>query len=166
MPVIPFEALPDDARIWVFGSDRPITGDAAAQLLAETDDFLGKWTAHGAPLTCARRWSDDRFLVIGVDQGDAHASGCSIDGLFRRLQALESRIGARLLGGGRVYYRDASGQPRSVERAEVRERALAGELTSSTPVFDVSLTSLADWRRSFERPAAETWLATLVKSPA
>lgn len=162
MPIVPFESLPDDARVWVFGSDRPITGSSAERLLAEVDEFLSQWKAHGAPLSCARRWDDDRFLIIGVDQQDAHASGCSIDGLFRRLQLLEPAIGARLLGGGRVYYRDASGEPRSVERAELRERAATGELTPSTPVFDIGVTSLADWKRGFERPAAETWVGALL----
>lgn len=164
MPVIPFESLPDDARIWVFGSDQPVTGAAAERLLREVDDFLGQWSAHGSPLRCSRNWADERFLVIGVDQRDAHASGCSIDGLFRRLQALEPIIGARLLGGGRVHYRDTTGAPRTANRAEIRDRAARGELTPSTPVFDVSLTTLGDWKRSFERPAAETWLAPLVQA--
>jgi hypothetical protein len=162
MPIVPFETLPDDARIWVFGSDRPVTGEAAGRLLAEVDDFLAQWKAHGEPLSCSRRWDDDRFLIIGVNQEDAHASGCSIDGLFRRLQALEPVIGARLLGGGRVYYRDASGMPRSVERSELRERAAAGDLTPATPVFDVGVTSLGDWRTGFERPASETWVGPLL----
>ena len=27
MPVVPFETLPDAARVWVFGSDKPLSDD-------------------------------------------------------------------------------------------------------------------------------------------
>src|SRR5688572_24620362 len=73
MPIVPFDSLPDSSRIWIFGSDRPVTGPAAEQLLAEVDRFLDGWRAHGEPLRCGRLWADDRFLVVGVDQSDANA---------------------------------------------------------------------------------------------
>jgi hypothetical protein len=164
MPVVPFDSLPDDARVWVFGSDVPVAGGSAERLLGEVDEFLGRWSAHGAPLTCARQWLDDRFLVIAVDQRDAHASGCSIDGLFRRLQAIQPEIGASLLGGGRVFYRDGKGAVHQTDRAGLRTRTTGGDVTKDTTVFDVTVTTLGDWRRGFEKPARETWVAPLLPS--
>lgn len=162
MPIVPFESLPDSSRIWIFGSDRPVTGSAAEKLLAEVDQFLDAWRAHGQPLRCSRLWTDHRFLVIGVDQSDAHASGCSIDGLFRRLQQLEGTIGARLVGGGRVYYRDHSGAAQSVDRADLDNLVARGEVGSDTVVFDTSITDLGEWRAGFERPARKTWVGELL----
>jgi hypothetical protein len=162
MPIVPFESLPDASRIWVFGSDRPVTGAAAEQLLAEVDRFLEGWRAHGEPLRCGRLWTDDRFLVVGVDQSDAHASGCSIDGLFRSLQMLEQTIGARLVGGGRVYYRDHSGVAQCVPRAELEGLVARGEVGPDTAVFDTSITDLGEWRERFERPARKTWVGELL----
>jgi hypothetical protein len=49
MPLVPFNALPSTARVWVFGSDVPVTGAAADTLLAEVD----QWTSLG-----------DRFLHL------------------------------------------------------------------------------------------------------
>jgi len=158
MPTIAFDSLPDTARVWVFAADRPVRGAAAERLLGEVDRYLAGWKAHGFPLTVAREWKDDHFLVVAVDQRDAHASGCSIDGLFRTLQALQPAIGAQLVGGGRVYYRGRDGTAQSVARAELRGRIAAGEIGATTPVFDTSITSMADWRAHFERPAAETWI--------
>jgi hypothetical protein len=86
MPHVDINALPDDARVWVFAADRPVTGPAAERLLSAVDGFLDDWAAHGQPLTCGRDWREDRFLAIAVDQRDAHASGCSVDGLFRVLR--------------------------------------------------------------------------------
>lgn len=162
MPIVPFESLPDSSRIWIFGSDRPVTGAAADTLLGEVDQFLDAWRAHGQPLRTGRLWTDGRFLVIGVDQSDAHASGCSIDGLFRRLQQLEGTIGARLVGGGRVYYRDHGGAAQSVDRAELDSLVSRGEVGPDTVVFDTSITDLGEWRARFERPARKTWVADLL----
>jgi hypothetical protein len=100
MPVVSFDSLPANARVWVFASDRPLRGEDSRALLAEVDRFLDEWKAHGSPLRSAREWRNDRFLAIGIDPTVEQASGCSIDGLFRGLQALESSLGTRLVAGG------------------------------------------------------------------
>lgn len=162
MPIVPFDSLPDASRIWIFGSDQPVTGAHAERLLSEVDRFLEEWRAHGQPLRCGRLWADNRFLVVGVDQSDANASGCSIDGLFRTLQQLERTIGARLVGGGRVYYRDHAGAAQSIARAELDGLVAKGEVGPDTAVFDTSITDLGEWRERFEQPARKTWVAELL----
>ena len=162
MPHIAFAQLPDDARVWVFASDRPVTGPEAERLLGEVDGFLARWAAHGQPLTAAREWASDRFLAVAVDQRDAHASGCSIDGLFRTLQQVGREIDANLVGGGRVYFRDPAGAIHAVPRAEFSTRAARGEVTPETLVFDPTVATAGDWRARFERPAGASWHAGLL----
>jgi hypothetical protein len=162
MPSVPFTQLPDNARVWVFASDRALTDDDARTLLDQVDGFLAQWKAHGAPLRCAREWRDEHFLAIGVDPTVEQASGCSIDGLFRGLRALEETLGTRLVAGGRVFYRGREGRPRVAERRELTVLAEGGELDSGTHVFDTTVTSAHDWRTRFERPAADSWVASLL----
>lgn len=159
MPRLPLADLSDEARVWVFAADRPISPQDATRLLAQVDEFLAGWHAHGTPLTSAREWRDDRFLVIAAD-GDG-ASGCSIDGLFRALKALGTEIGANLVTSGLVFYRDAEGVVRSTTRPQFSAAAASGDVSPQTPVFDSSLTRLGDVRRAFERPASESWHAAL-----
>jgi len=158
MAIVSFTSLPDSARVWVFASDRELTGAATDTLLAAVDQFLSQWKAHGMPLRRAREWRDDRFLAIGVDVEAENASGCSIDGLFRTLQQLERTIGSRLVGGGRVFYR-AGSEIRAATRDEFIERIKAGEVRGETPVFDVSVTAAKAWRSDFEQPAGAGWTA-------
>jgi hypothetical protein len=160
MPVVPFETLSPDARVWVFASDRALSAEQAELLLATVDGYLADWKAHGQPLTCARDWRDGRFLAIGVDQSDAYASGCSIDGMFRVLQQLQQRLGASLLGGGRVFYRAGDGSIQSVTREEFPDRDVSGE----TRVFDTTVATVGEWRTRFESYAATTWHASLLRS--
>lgn len=162
MPVVHFDSLPSDARVWVFASDRPLRGGDATALLAEVDAWLEQWKAHGTPLRSAREWRDDRFLAIGVDPTAEQASGCSIDALFRRLQDVERRLATSLVAGGRVFYRGADGQTRVAKRGDVSRLSAAGELTATTPAFDTSLTDARSWRDAFERPATDTWIGALL----
>jgi hypothetical protein len=162
MPVVHFDSLPVDARVWVFASDRPLQGADASLLLAEVDAWLEQWKAHGAPLRSAREWRHDRFLAIGVDPTAEQASGCSVDALFRRLQEVERQLDTSLVAGGRVFYRGSDGQTHVAKRSDVRRLGAAGEITATTPTFDTSLTAAGAWRDAFERPAEDTWIAELL----
>jgi len=161
MPTIPFESLSDAARVWVFASDKPLRDAPARELLGEVDQYLGGWKAHGSPLTCAREWRDDRFLVIGVEGGEA--SGCSIDGLFRKLTELEPAIGTSLAGGDRIFYRDASGRVDCVGRDRFNELVEKGSVSAETRVFDTSLTTLEEYRDRFETSAKNSWHRKLLR---
>ncbi len=162
MPLIPFSALPDDARLWVFAAAAPLDDVDAQKLLAAVDGHLLQWKAHGHPLTAARDWRDERFLAVAVDQRTEGASGCSIDGLFRTLQGLERAIGTSLVGGGLVFFRDSLGIVHALSRDDFALLARAGNASESTPVFDTTVITAGDYRTRFERPAGDSWHRTLL----
>ena len=166
MPRVPFESLPPSSRLWVFGAERPITGSAAARLLEAVDGYLDRWNAHGSPLTCGRQWTEDRFLAIGVDQSTAGASGCSIDGLFRVLKGLEAEVGTRIVGGGTVYFRDASGAVVAVARDEFSDLAAEGAVKKDTRAFDLTVGTKADYDERFETEISRSWHADLLPEHA
>lgn len=168
MPLVQIEDLPDSSRTWVFGADRDLDEGATDLLLREVDRFLSQWHAHGAPLTAARDWRDKRFLTVAVDQSTAGASGCSIDGLYRSLKAMEPRLGASLVTSGLVFYRDAKGRVKSVDRSKFSELGVGGKIVPDTRVFDPTVTSLREWRARFELNAEDSWHAKLMtkKQPA
>lgn len=161
MPIVPFETLPDASRVWIFGSDRPLSEAGTTALLRGVDEHLAQWKAHGAPLTVGSQLRDARFLVVAVDQSTAGATGCSIDSLFRVLAGLEGEVGASLVGGGRVFYRGAEGVVQSATRDEVPGLAASGAIGKDTVVFDTSLTDLGRFRTGFEQRAKESWIAGL-----
>ncbi len=162
MPLVTFDSLPDDSRVWVFAADPPLQDAGAEQLLDDVERFLKGWQAHGEPLRVGYDWRESRFLTIAVDQSTAGASGCSIDGLYRTLRALEPALGASLVAGGRVFYREPSGAVAAVSRETFGDLAAAGAIRRTTPVFDTTITTLGEWRRTFERPLADSWHARLV----
>lgn len=126
-------------------------------MMAEVDGFLERWAAHGRPLQSARELVENRFLLIGVDVDVAAPSGCSIDALVHRLDALAGDLGITLNDHTPVRYRAEDGI-RSVSRAEFRGLAADGEVGPDVHVFDTTLTNVGERRAGrLEGPASERW---------
>lgn len=166
MPLVPFTFLPDESLVWVFGSQADISGAEEEALLQRVDAFLETWKAHGTPLSAGRNWRDRRFLTIGVDNSQAQASGCSIDGLFREFKALQDELGINLLTNGIIYYRGKAGDIQSADRFDWIQLGKAGDVNHHTIVFDFTVPSLSEWRRSFEKPAGKSWHGSLLPAIA
>ena len=152
-----FQRMPDQARLWVFASERPLAGRERAALLERVDEFLFRWKAHGAPLAAGRAWLYDRFLAVAVDERVTPPSGCSIDALVRTLKELEAKIGSRLVDNTPVYYRSPQGVER-VTRGRFRQLADGGQVTPDTLVFNNTITRLGEFREGkWEGPARHSW---------
>lgn len=158
MPQVPFDQMPDHARLWVFAADRDLEGAERDVLLAAVDGFQRQWAAHGTPLTSARDLRYNRFLLVAVDEQAAGVSGCSIDALTRQLRGLERQFGLTLLDNGPVNYRDKSGVHRA-SRQTFRELSAAGTVTAETVVFDNTAPTVGALREGrWEAPAHDTWV--------
>ena len=159
MPRVDFDQLPDDARLWIFPAERALSEDEQTRLLEEVDRFIAQWGAHNVPLTAGRELRYDRFLLVAVDQRSAGPSGCSIDALFRRTEALEREIGIELVNHAPVVFRQGSAIAR-VPRDQFAKLAAAGTVGLETTVFDNTLTCVGDIRAGrWETRLANSWHA-------
>jgi len=157
MPRVEFDLLPGHARLWVFAAERELAPAEQDRFLATVDAFLEGWQAHRQPLTSARDFRYDRFLLVAVDEQAAGASGCSIDALVREIRQIESALGVTLVDHGPVLYRTDEGIAR-VTREEFAGLARSGRVTPDTPVFDNTVTSVDAVRSGrWEGPAASAW---------
>ena len=163
MTSAPLARLPDHSRVWLFGLSEPLDAGSRERVSDRLAGFLDSWTAHRAELRSGAEWIAGRFLLIGVDETAAAASGCSIDALLRELRDIEATTGCELLNGDRVFYRDPDGSVRSVSRPEFRDLAAAGEVDRETRVFDLTIDRLGRVREGgWEVEAGGSWHARLL----
>jgi hypothetical protein len=157
MPRVGFDSLPANARLWVFAAERPLDVQERERLLTLVDGFLDQWKAHGVPLAAARDWRYDRFLLIGVDESAAGASGCSIDAMVHQLATLERSLGVELLDHGPVLFRRADRIER-LPRPAFNDLARRGDVSSDTIVFNNTVTRVGDVREGrWETRASASW---------
>lgn len=160
MPRVPFDELPEDARVWIFSAARPLTDGEQARLLTDVDQFIDQWGAHSVPLTAGRSLTYGQFLFVAVDQRAAGPSGCSVDALVRQMKLLQEEIGVELVNHAPVLYRRDTGVER-VSREDFAELAATGDISLQTTVFNNTLTSVGEVRAGrWEVPAADSWHAT------
>lgn len=156
MPKTDISRMTDRARVWIFGSDRPLSPGEQSRVLSEVDRFLDAWQAHRVPVVGGRDLLDDRFLVVAAET-DNLPSGCSLDALFRFVGELERALGVSLLQP-LVFYRAADDSVRALSRPAFRQLVETGEISGATPVFDTLHETLGEFRNhGLERSAAESW---------
>ncbi|MDM9632572.1 ABC transporter ATPase [Robiginitalea aurantiaca] len=154
--LVPFESLPEEARIWVYQSNRPFTGDELEQIRKDLERFLTQWTAHGSDLNAGFELPYNRFIVIGLDQSQASASGCSIDASVHFLQSLESEYGVNLLDRMNVTYKQG---PYIAYKPldEFKKMAKARSVSGKTIVFNNLVANKHEYTENWEIPASESW---------
>lgn len=151
-----FKNLPDDSRVWVYQANRKMSDEEVSEITEKSNDFLTKWTAHGAELEAALEVKYNRFIVIGLNQANASASGCSIDASVHFIQSLQEKFNLDLLDKMNVTF--YSGDYIAYKPlADFRKMAKDHSVSKNTIVFNNLVNTKAEYIENWEVPASESW---------
>lgn len=153
------ETMPDDARLWVYGLDRPLTADETERVQKHLAAFASEWTSHGARVTGACDVVEGRFVLMSGFCADG-ISGCSTDSSVAAIRMLASKFGVNGLDRSLVFFREANGTISALSRVDFQREVDAGRITPDTTVFDTTLQTVADLRAGrFETAFRDCWHA-------
>ena len=154
--LVAFETLPDNARIWIYQSNRPFREEELEEIRSDLNTFVTQWTAHGADLKAGYELPYNRFIILGLDQEHAMASGCSIDASVHFIQALEQKYQVTLLDRMNVTFKQG---PHIAYKPldEFRKMAKAKAVSGNTVVFNNLVANKREYQESWEVPASESW---------
>lgn len=155
---VEFSSLPQTARLWIYQCNRSFTLDEIQEISNKLKTFLEGWTAHGADLKAAFEIRYKRFIVIGLDQNQQLASGCSIDASVHFIQQLETAFKVDLLDKLNVSYKQGdyiAYKPLKEFKKMVKDKAVS----KNTIVFNHLVQTKAEYLDFWEVPAAESWHA-------
>ena len=158
---VPFEQLDGKSRLWIYQSERPFTSEEVDGLLLEIQNFLEEWTSHNRALQASFQIVENRILVMGVDEGVAGASGCSIDKMMHFIQALEQRHNLSLLNRQLITYRN-NGSWETTKLRNFIEGVRTGDISSSTLIYDLLISDKATWQESSTKPVLESWVKKMI----
>ena len=156
--MILLDQLPDGARIWVYQAGRALTTAEIGAVLPHLARFAEEWTSHGRDLHATAEILHQQFLVIGLDEGVAGASGCSIDASVRFVGQLEQLLGTGLLDKSHLAFLH-EGAVWRLRHSELKAAVAAGTVGPDTFYFDNTVATKGELSRAWPRPAAQTWLA-------
>lgn len=153
---VSFDDLPDTSRIWIYQANRNFSEEELAELHELLPQFLKQWTAHGASLRAGYEIKYKRFIIIGLDQSLASASGCSIDASVHFIQGLEKRFGIELLDRMNVSFKQGEYITYKT-MADFKKMAKAKAINKNTIVFNNLVANKQEFLEHWEVPASESW---------
>lgn len=151
-----FKNLPDESRIWIYQSNRKLTNEEVAIASSKTETFLEQWTAHGTDLEAGFEIRYNRFIVLGLNQASASASGCSIDASVRFIQSLEKEFSVDLLDKMNVTFYNGEFIAHKT-LIDFRKMAKARSVSPNTIVFNNLVNTKSEYLENWEVPAKESW---------
>ena len=154
--LVSFDELPDEARIWIYPSDRSFKKEEIIEIQKELTIFLGNWTAHSQSLEAGFILPHDRFIVIGINQESAQASGCSIDSSVRFIQDLERKFEIILLDKMNVTFKQGDYFVHK-QLKDFRKMAKSKSITKETIVYNNLVDNKGDFLKYWEIPASQSW---------
>ena len=160
---IDFDQLPDNARVWVYQANRPLTDGDVSTIEQTLQPALEQWAAHGQPLLASARVIENRFVVVGVDEGYNLPSGCSIDASVRTLQTIGQQIGSDFFDRSAAV-QGADGSVVVYPLPTIKAAVADGLLMPDTLVFNTLVKTKADFLSGWRVRAADSWLKRYFKS--
>lgn len=151
-----FKNLPGDSRIWIYQANRKLREEEVGQIATKTKTFLEQWTAHGSDLEAGFEIRYNRFIVIGLNQENATASGCSIDASVNFIQSLEKEFNVDFLDKMNVTFYSGDYIAHKT-LSEFRKMAKARSVSKNTVVFNNLVITKSDYLENWEVPAKDSW---------
>ena len=150
-----FNTLPEEARIWVYASERALTEDQQSHILTYIAEHLKGWNAHKEPLTAGVTILENHFIVVGLDENKNGASGCSIDTLQKTIQEIEKELTLSLMNRLNVFCKIEQ------EIHCLPSFKLSTVANKDTLFYDLTILAKSDLN-TYLKPISEGWCAHLV----
>ena len=151
-----YKKLPDDTRIWIYQANRQLTEQEIRSIRRSGQEFIDKWTAHGAKLKAAIEVFHNRFVILFADEKQANASGCSIDKSVRFITGIERELDITLLDRKLITYREGE-NIQTCTHEEFSELLNNGKITASTVVFNNLIAKKGELESLWQIPLKDSW---------
>ena len=150
-----YNTMPDDARIWIYASEKSFTKDQEIYIIKTISNHLQNWEAHKLPLTAAVTILERHFIVVALDESKNRASGCSIDTLQHNIQQIEKKLSISLMNRLNIFY-NIDGRIKHISSCR-----LSSVANSDTLFYDLTIQKKLDLE-SYLKPISHGWCAHLL----
>jgi hypothetical protein len=154
--IVHFDALPNDARVWIYQSNREFTDVEVTQIASKIEEFMATWKRHGDDLRTSYVIKYKQFIVLGVDENLNNVSGCSIDSSVHFIQQLEKEFNVDLMNKMNTAFKVGE-NINIVSLANFQNFVKEGKISEDTTVFNNMVQSKVDFDSSWEVSASQSW---------
>ncbi len=153
---ISFEKLSDNARIWIYPSNRKLSDQEVKEILVLFEKFFAQWTAHNKKLLASVQIPYNRFIVIGLDSDFQSPSGCSIDSSVHFIQNIEKSYKIVLLDKMNVTFKQGAYLVYK-SLTEFKKMIKNGSINKKTIVFNNLVNDVREYKTQWETSISNSW---------
>lgn len=152
-----FKEFPDDSRVWLYQTNRPLDDDEIKLVNNKLSSFIKVWAAHGNQLWGNAKVLNPYFVVVAVNDKLTPPSGCSIDASVHKLKEIGQLLDVDFFTRMKV----------TLEKNEKLEQIEFDEFKSisidnNIRVYDPLICNLGDLRNEWPKPVANSSFSVLV----
>ncbi len=160
--IVDFNKLSETSRVWIYQSNRSFSDIEIEEIKHKLEKFISQWTAHGVDLKSGYEIKYKRFIIIGLDQADSQASGCSIDASVHFIQELEKEYKVDLLDKMNVSFKQGEFVAYKT-LIDFKKMTKNKSVSPNTIVFNNLVTNIAEYYTNWEVPAKDSWHNRFIK---
>lgn len=154
---IPFEQMPDHARVWIYQANRPLSSSESARISQTLEQGTQGWEAHGAPLQASFEIRFNQVVVVAVNESVNQASGCSIDASTRWFKELAANLNIDFFNRDLAIVRGETLE--LIPIGQIKSQVQAGIIRATDTILRPLTDQIASYRHEWLCPANESYIS-------
>ena len=154
--LVNFDALLDNAKIWVYQSNRKFYTDEVPKIIRDLEKFLDQWKNNGNAIEASYLFKYDRFIILGVNPSNESLSVEAIDSSVAFILDLQAEFNVELLDKLNVCFK----QGEFVQYKDLltfKKLVKSKSITAKTIVFNNLINTKVELEDNWEIPISESW---------
>jgi len=151
-----YENYPDNAKVWIYQSNKYLAKDEVNYLNVQIDDFVSTWESHGKLLKATFEIIDNVFVVFFVDEQGDKMCGRAQDAATQLIKKLEQELEVTFLDRMVQAYKQ-NGEIKIVKMNDFTTLLTNNEIDENTIVYNNMVTTKADFDAKWQVPLKESW---------
>lgn len=154
--LINFDKLSDNAKIWIYQSDRKFYKEEIPLIINKIESFLNNWENNGNPIEASYLFKYDRFIILAANPMDESLSTKTIDNSVAFILNLQAEFNVELLDRLNVCFK----QGEFVQYKDVltfKKLIKNKSISSKTIVFNNLINIKEELENNWEIPITESW---------
>lgn len=155
-------SLSNHASVWVFQANQLLNNSQIDFIKTSLNQFIPEWAAHGASLKADFEVINNLCIVIGADENEVQASGCSKDSLNRCIQTVGDALKIDFFNRLNIAYVDAESSIQIVNMIVFKDLIQKDVVRQNTLVYNNLVTKKNELESDWIVKLSDSWHANLM----
>jgi hypothetical protein len=154
---IPFEQMPDHARVWIYQANRPLSSSESERISQTLEQGTKGWDAHGAPLQASFEIRFNQVVVVAVNESVNQASGCSIDASTRWFKELAAELHIDFFNRELAVLRGDALE--LIPLGQIKSNVESGKIRPADLIIRPLIDQISNYRSGWLCPASDSYIS-------